>query len=140
MSLKTNFRFDVISRNEDFLIVQTEWAVMVGLNEAIFLHKLHGWLAHNHKAGKNIHDGKVWCFNSISSWEEELPFWSLSTLKRVIGRLRNSGLVETDNFNKSKSNHTLWYTIDYERLARIKDDFQVQLNSSGQNDLKTRSI
>lgn len=88
-------------------------AVAVGLNEAIFLQQLHFRLL----ISKHLHDGFPWYYNTAEQWAEEFPFWSVPTIRRIINRLREIGIVLTSNaYNQMKIDTTLWYTIDYAAL------------------------
>lgn len=52
----------------------------------------------------------------IGSWLDEFPWWSLSTIRRIIASLVDKGLVLKGNFNRMKMDKTLWLTIDYTKL------------------------
>ena len=99
--------------NEHPLQVLPSLAVKIGLNEAIFLQQLHYWL----EKSKIEKDGKKWVYNSFKDWQEQFPFWSISTLKRIVSNLENWRLIEkffSVDKNKKKVKH---YTIDYEILS-----------------------
>ncbi|WP_227394219.1 DnaD domain-containing protein [Jeotgalibacillus aurantiacus] len=107
-------------------------AVKLGLNEAIFTQQLHYWLQHSN----NERDGHKWVYKKIDEWHQEFPFWSASTVKRVIKNLENKGvLITSDQYNKMKIDKTKWYRIDYQKLNDLTRD-QIDL-STGQNDLST---
>jgi len=55
-----------------------------------------------------------------SEWQKQLPFWSESTIKRIISKLRKSGLIVTGNYNKAAMDKTLWYRIDHEALVKLE--------------------
>ena len=97
------------------LIVIPSLASSVGLNEAIVLQQVHYWILKS----KHDHDGHAWIYNSITSWAEQFPFWSESTIKRAINSLRKKGLLITGNYNKKGFDKTLWYRIDYVELDRV---------------------
>jgi hypothetical protein len=118
--------------DEHPITFHTSLAVAIGLNEAIILQKINLWL--NCKP-KNA-DGRSWIYNSYKSWQEQLPFFSESTIKRAIKNLIDKGIVITDNFNKMKMDRTLWYTIDYEKLDEIVNNVT---SSLVQNEIPIRS-
>lgn len=100
--------------DEEPLIVLPSLARVIGLNEAIFIQQLHYWL----RKSKHNRDGRKWVFNTYENWLDQFKFWSLATLRRVIGTLEERKLVlTTDLYNRSKSDKTKWYSIDYEALA-----------------------
>jgi hypothetical protein len=111
--------------------VLPQLAVNIGLNEAIFLQQLHYWLL----GRKHFYDGRFWVYNTHEEWQKKnFPFWSVSTIKRIVTGLRQMGLViATDQYNAMKIDKTLWYTIDYDLLDNLKSDFPLAQNdpSSG---------
>lgn len=93
-------------------------AYAIGINEAILLQKINLWLnCKPHDA-----NGKSWIYNSYKSWQEQLPFFSESTIKRTIKNLFDMGILLKSNFNQSKFDRTNWYSIDYERLDSIVEE------------------
>lgn len=113
-------------------------AVGIGLNEAILLQKIHGWLQCTPKE----HVGRNWIYNSYKSWHEQLPFMSESTIKRAMKNLIDNGIVITHNFNKQSFDKTLWYSIDYEKLdetVRTIDSVKMTLREC-QNDTTNTNI
>ena len=104
--------------NEDPIFFLPTLAVGIGLNEAILIQKIHGWLQCTPKE----HIGRNWIYNSYKSWHEQLPFMSETTIKRAVKNLIDKGIILTENFNKSSFDKTLWYSIDYEKLNEIVDE------------------
>lgn len=106
-------------------------AVIVGLNEAIFLQQLHYWL--QSKSAKP-RDGRVWIYNTYEEWHTQMPFWSERTIQRIVLNLVEKKLVvTTQQHNTSKMDKTNWYALDYDELARLtdSDDHDDKLSSSG---------
>ncbi|TPR43183.1 replication protein [Apilactobacillus micheneri] len=94
------------------LVVSTPLAEEIGLNEAIVLQQLHYWLQRsNHKI-----NGRIWIYNSYDAWQEQFPFWNVRTVKRVITKLKNQGIIIVDRFNRAGFDKTNWYTINYEKF------------------------
>lgn len=83
-----------------------------GLKKSIVLTRVEFWLSKK----EHFHDGRYWVFNSTKSWAEELGLPE-STLRRVFKQLRDDGILLTGNYNRQRHDRTLWYSIDYERLA-----------------------
>ena len=95
-----------------------ELAIVIGVNEAIFLHRLDHLLA----TELCIHeDGHKWVCKTVEDWQrEEFPFWSESTIKRIIGSLiQKDFVIAIKAEGKSSFDHTKAYTIDYERLDKF---------------------
>lgn len=118
--------------NEYPIMFHSSLAVAIGLNEAILLQKINLWL--NCKP-KNA-DGRSWIYNSYKSWQEQLPFFSESTIKRALKNLSDKGIIIKANFNKLKMDRTIWYSIDYNKLDELVESLKLPL---GQNDPIIRS-
>jgi hypothetical protein len=110
-------------------------AVAIGLNEAIFIQQLHWLLSHSGKAVKG-QEGK-WIYNTAEEWHEKFPFWSVSTIKRIITGLRKEGLIKAGRFNRMTLDQTRWYTIDYEALNKKSPIGSDWHNGLGQVDTMT---
>jgi len=109
--------------------VLPDLAKCVGLNEAIILQQINYWL----NKTKNWHHDKPWVYNTYKNWQEQFPFWSISTIKRTITNLENKELLKSrSDFNKMKIDKTKWYTINYDKLNEIID--KPVNRPSGQND------
>ena len=117
--------------NEDPIFFLPTLAVGVGLNEAILLQKIHGWLQCTPKE----HVGKSWIYNSYKSWHEQLPFMSETAIKRAIKNLIDREIIITENFNKNSFDKTLWYSIDYEKLSKF-----VEISDSVKSDHRLGQI
>lgn len=104
------------------LVVDKQLATILGLNEALVLQQVNYWLEINKKKKRNYHEGRYWTYNTINKWQDEFPFWSISTIKRIFKRLRDMELIIVDNFNLYQMDRTLWYTINYDELERLVND------------------
>jgi len=104
------------------LIVLPVLAVKVGVNGALFLQQLHYWL----EKSVNVQDGYTWVYNTNQQWLQQFPFWSLSTIQRIISKLEKEGLIIKGKYNRSKFNNTVWYRIDYKKLEELmpSDEFE----------------
>ena len=101
--------------NEPPLQVLPSLAVAIGLAEALVLQQVHYWLL---RSGKE-RDGKVWVYNTTEEWQQQFPFFSVTTVRRTIQNLRDKGLLLAGNYNSNKFDRTIWYSIDYEKLESI---------------------
>lgn len=107
------------------LVIDKQLAVIFGLKEAIILQQINYWLEINKSKNNNYREGRYWTYNTLNKWQEEFPFWSLETVKRTFRKLRNKNLLITNNFNKMKTDRTLWYTINHEELDRIINEYKL---------------
>lgn len=121
--------------DENPLLIAPKLATIIGLNEAIVLQQIHYWINIFKQTQDEHHfqEGEWWVWNTGSEWQENFPFWSECTVRRVLDNLRNSytskendkkvtrgPLVVVGNFNKKGYDQTLWYRVDYEEVARLE--------------------
>ena len=100
------------------LLVLPSLAVLVGLNEAIFLQQLHYWL----QRSEHHRDSRLWIYNTYEEWHTQLPFWSVRTIRRIVSGLEERGLViSTTKYNRQKVDQTKWYSLDYRELDRLTE-------------------
>lgn len=131
---------DLFINSDDVLIIHKKLAVMLSLNEAIFLNQLNYWILHTNNPD-HFKEGRIWVYNSYTEWaENNFPFWSAETVKRTISSLKSKKIVKVGNFNKSKMEKTNWYTIDYDKLDEFRNEYEKCKNQpTGQNDQTDRS-
>lgn len=117
---------------DDVLLIKKEIVKVLGdLNEAVVLNQLHYWINMNKKAKKNEHDGRYWVFNTYQMWKDtDFDFWSVDTIKRTFSRLEKKGIVISANYNKMKIDKTKWYSIDYEKLQDMVDEYAKMQNAT----------
>ncbi|WP_066303965.1 conserved phage C-terminal domain-containing protein [Bacillus sp. FJAT-29814] len=107
--------------NENPVMIIPSLAVKIGLNEAVILQQIHYWV----HGSRHVIGGRKWIFNTYKEWQEQLPFWSESTIKRTIHSLEKQGLLLSGNWNRSKMDKTKWYTIDYQQLEELTEGEQI---------------
>lgn len=101
--------------DEHPLVILPELAVEIGLNEAIFLQQIHYWL----QKSTNEFDGKKWTYNSYENLQKQFPFFSISTIKRVVKNLTEKGLLLISNYNTDARDKTNWYSINYDNFDAL---------------------
>ncbi|OQM47511.1 replication protein [Anoxybacillus sp. UARK-01] len=111
--MSTNLLLD-----DEPLVILPSLAKTVGLNESIILQQLHYWL----ERSTHTYEGYKWVYNTYEEWQEQFPFWSESTIRRIITKLEKQGLIITGNFNRSKIDKTKWYRINYEKLQQLQEE------------------
>lgn len=105
--------------NESPKVFQPSLAMVLGLNEAIFVQQLHFWINYS----QHLYEGRRWIYKTRAEWQQELPFWSIRTLDRIISKLKTDNILLTGNFNKYTIDHTLWYTLNYTELDKLADKY-----------------
>ena len=88
-----------------------ELAALYGLDEAVMIQYLQGWIRHNRNKGSNLHEGKTWTYNSLARFAEMLPFWSFKQIRRILSSLRRQGVLTVGHFAKFWSDRTNWYAF-----------------------------
>lgn len=90
-------------------------AVVIGLNEAIALQQIH------YQLQRTGGIGEVWVRGSIPTWRAMFPFWSERTVRRIFDNLAKRKLIKaTDVHNADKTDHTYWYTVDYDEVEKLE--------------------
>jgi hypothetical protein len=107
-------------------------AVKYGVPQAILLENMLFWLAHNKAFGKNIHDGKVWTFNSVAAYAELFPYWTGDQIRRYFESLEKDGVLIAGNFNKKRYDKTKWHTVADQSLI---PHWQISQRRKSQKDL-----
>lgn len=110
-------------------------AAVIGLNEAMILQQLHYWLKKSH----HEHDGRVWIYNTLAEWQIQFPFWSETTLQRIMKNLVDGRkekrdpktsritqralpkLIKVHRFQRNDWDKTNWYTINYTEMSALED-------------------
>jgi hypothetical protein len=93
-----------------------ELAVLIGLNEAIFLQQLHYWLLRYQQTRPK----RQFIYNTLEEWQTQFPFWSTKTIQRIIKSLVAKKLVRVKKFNLKFCDRTNSYTIDYQAVEKLK--------------------
>ena len=101
------------------VVVDPKAAIILGMEGAAVLQQLHYWLTKS----ANHRDGKAWVYNTLEGWQKlSFPWMSTTSISRRFKELEKRGLVITGNYNKTKMDKTIWYTIDYEKIAELEKE------------------
>ncbi len=87
----------------------------LGLVEAILLRTIELKI----KDSQTARDGIVWIQISFKELNEELPFLSISTIKRKIQRLKKTGIVLVENSRQNNMKQKNWISINKDSLKEI---------------------
>lgn len=108
------------------LIASPTLAKAYGVAAANFLQKLHYCLENNE--GKTYNGKKYW-FHSYEQWQTTLGVYSVSTIKRIVAKLKQAGILVIEKLAQNKWLQTNFYTINYKKLKQL-----ITVNN-GQNNL-----
>lgn len=106
----------LIDSNE-MLVLQTRLAVVVGDRQAIALQQIHYWSQINEKVKRKDHcfDDHWWVYNTWTGWKNDnFPFWSINTIRRVFADLDALGLIVIRPHKTLKRG--LWVSVNYSQL------------------------
>jgi hypothetical protein len=87
----------------------SDTAVTIGLNQAILLSWINQTIAE--KGVSNGVDQYKWLKTTHQQIHEALPFWSKTTIGRIIKELKEWEIIETGDFNDHKMDKTTWIRI-----------------------------
>ena len=99
---------------EQLILLRVDLAAKVGRVEALFLSQLDYWLERTH----NFYDGRFWVYNTEAEWARQLGV-SVSSIHRASLELEKQGLILRQRHNRIAYDHTLSYSICYERLREL---------------------
>lgn len=111
--------------NEYNLSASPELSKKFGLSSANFLQKLHYFLF---KSATHQHDGTLYWYHTYEDWVNSLCYYSLSTVKRVVKKLTEAGLIIVKKLDAKKSKNTKnYYAINYKELKKVLESKDVQV-------------
>ena len=102
-----------------------------GILEAILLNNIQFWIEKNKANEINYYDGFYWTFNSTKAYTELFPYASQRQIQYALKHLREEGILQTGNYNKSAYDRTLWYAFTEKGkyiLQNCKIDCKEKLN------------
>ena len=108
-----------------------EIAKEYGVLEAILLNNLWFWVEKNRANNVNYYDGHYWTFNSTKAFNELFPYASQRQIQSALKHLRDEGILQTSNYNKSTLDRTLWYSFTQKGetiLLKGEMDFTKRVN------------
>ena len=90
----------------------TEDAERYGVDCAVILYNLKFWLNKNKANQQNIHDGRVWTYNSQEAWCELFPYYTRRQVQRILKKLSDEGILLKGNYNENRFVKTVWYSLN----------------------------
>lgn len=99
------------------LRIDRNLAQEIGFLESVILLQLEYLVS----ISTNERDGLFWTYNTLKEFKAtHFPWLSQATISRTLTALENKHLIVKGNFNKVAYDRTIWYTLDYEGLRKLK--------------------
>jgi len=96
-----------------------ENAKKYGVIEAVILENMLHWLSVNKANETNIHDGKVWTYNSVQAYSRLFPYLTPKQIRRAIDSLVDENAIVKGEYNKANYDKTSWYSVPDESILAI---------------------
>ena len=109
--------------NDTPILISTTLAMNIGLNEALMLQQLNDLV----QTAGSVSEGEKWISKTLMEFHQQFPFWSKSTIDRILKKLEQLNLIEVGNFNERKTDRTKWYRINEEE---VKKNFHYSFSQS----------
>jgi hypothetical protein len=77
----------------------------------VFIENIAYWIRKNYANHRHFHENRYWTYNSYPAFTKLFPFWSLRTIRCIVKRAEEAGLLIIGNFNKKSYDNTNWYTL-----------------------------
>ena len=105
------------------LIASPTLAQAYGVPSAMFLQKLHYYLQSSD--AKCIQQQKYF-YHSYEQWADTLGIYSVSTIKRIVSKLKKAGILIVKKLAQNKWLQTNFYTINYRKLSTFLKSMAAQ--------------
>lgn len=94
---------------------------------------------------RDIHDGRVWVWNSYYQWKENyFRFLSERSLQRIFLALEKKGLIISANYNESPLDKKKWYSVNYDHplICPItgSESIKIKSKSRTRNDQRKKVV
>lgn len=73
----------------------------------------------NKKNKRNFIDDRTWSYQTVEDIQKQLPYFSVSQIRRFIAKLVKMKILKKGNFNKKSNDHTTWYSLENEELLAL---------------------
>lgn len=109
------------------------------LEIAVLLENFAAWIRFNatkrNPEDRNFHEGRYWTYDSYCEYGKRFAGWSSQTIRRIIKRAVDAGLLLKGNFNRKKYDNTNWYSISDKGLEYFKALRELTLNTPVEIDI-----
>lgn len=98
------------------LIASPTLAKAYGVPAAVFLQKLHYCLQSN---DAQLIQQQKYFYHSYEQWVTTLGTYSVSTIKRLVSKLKTAGILVVKKLSQTKWIQTNFYSINYRKLSSL---------------------
>jgi hypothetical protein len=96
--------------------IDRDLAAEIGLNESILLLQIEYLIS----ISSNERDGRLWTYQTLDNLRETyFPWWSVTTLHRIVKSLTEKGLIVVGNFNKLGYDRTQWFALNEDGINSL---------------------
>lgn len=113
-----------------------EIATRYGIECAVLLNQINYWCLKNEANNKHLHNGRYWTYNTKKAFSKLFPYMTERQIDYNLSKLKKENLILTDNFNRSKMDRTIWYSLtDFAKsiLQNCKMEQTNLLNGTNKN-------
>lgn len=140
--------FDKQMRRNGYTMFNDGLAEKFGVTKAIVIMKVHYAIRSvrddemSYGGDWHYRDGRWWVERTYESWKKIMPYISDTNLRRTFTALKQDGyLLCTKEYRIDKKNHTLWWSVAYEKfLLEMRAFFDVSKMDSSDVSKMTTSI
>ena len=118
-------------------------AISHGVEAAVLLYNIRFWLDKNKANQHNIHDGRIWTYNSQEAWLKLFPYLTRSKVQRITRDLSEKGILLRGNYNKSPFDKTTWYSLnepEYQVDERMPKNGKIGLEAAKSKNARNRAM
>lgn len=87
--------------------------------EAIIIHHFQHWCNVNARLGQNFIDGRRWTYQTIEFISAQFIYFTKKQVENILNKLTSKGVLLKRNYNKKKTDKTLWYAFKNEKMFSI---------------------
>ena len=123
---------ELLINKDKVVMTSVDLAIIIGdLEEAIVLNQVSYWLEKYREISHNFKDKRYWVYNSYQKWHDDnFPFWSPKKIQRIFRSLEKKGLLLSANYNSVGFDKTKWYSINYNKLQAMINNYENQNKQS----------
>ncbi|MHC0449277.1 MAG: hypothetical protein ACRY3E_04195 [Candidatus Lariskella arthropodorum] len=110
-------------------LIDPKAAKSIGRAKAAVLMQMIYWSKKSH----HIIDKRKWFYNTIRAWNNQISYYSESTIKNAIRFLEKRGFIISRKMYAKKCDHTKWYSIVEEEVVSFFKEVHSCDNKSQKN-------